>query len=207
MALALARFVFAYRDDFDAILVTGDLSDWGHPADFVAAKQFLFAPVGTDAGGRSLLYLANDKKPTLQGKRSNCPIYVMPGNHDRYTNQRGHPGGAEFESAFGPQWDHALAGTNTTPVNDGVRTIFITDNTARHTLAVVCADCCLRTADVLTRGKRQILGQGLVTPGVLTRLQVETDAARKIGGASSVVWAISFSAGSAAGRAAAVRFR
>jgi predicted phosphodiesterase len=93
---ALAQKVFSLRDRFDAIVITGDLSTSGRREDLIAALRYV------DSSPKGGLWQNEWGEPTLQA--AGKPIILMPGNHDRFDQNVGLPGGVTFDRVFSDYW-------------------------------------------------------------------------------------------------------
>jgi 3',5'-cyclic AMP phosphodiesterase CpdA len=92
---AVADLVFRMRDSIDTIVISGDLADDGELRNLETALDFLDEPPQGDT------YLTIDEFPTLRGRRGDeMELFVMPGNHDRFTGLGRAPGGTEFDKIF-----------------------------------------------------------------------------------------------------------
>ncbi|WP_398482302.1 metallophosphoesterase [Tardiphaga sp.] len=85
---AVARFCYDRRNIIDGSIISGDLAATGKPVDLRVAKGFIEdAPtVGPYAS-----YIAQSLAGTSR------PIYILPGNHDKYVNDSGTPGSPHFD--------------------------------------------------------------------------------------------------------------
>jgi len=99
---AVAKLAYFYRDNIDAIIISGDIADSGSIQDLTFAKDFI------DSSPASPVPWTNSVgKPTLQS--CNKPIFLMPGNHDRYkaplTPIRG---AVNFGQIFSDYWENEI---------------------------------------------------------------------------------------------------
>jgi 3',5'-cyclic AMP phosphodiesterase CpdA len=122
--------------------------------------------------------------PTLAA--SKVPVFLLPGNHDRYEGLLKRAGGTRFFGYFSEKYWPSTARVRAYPLLelDGER------------LAVVGADLCL-TNTLLDAGWRRggkwaWLGQGRAHPAVLRAMVDETTRVRRERGPVAVVWAVHF---------------
>jgi DNA repair exonuclease SbcCD nuclease subunit len=107
----LARSAYFLRDHYDAFLISGDLGDSGGMDDLELAFDFLYAT----AQPSSPAWLSARQKPTLQA--AGKPIFLMPGNHDRYRSwPGGDPAGRNFDSVFSGGWSVGVTGVQGIPL-------------------------------------------------------------------------------------------
>jgi 3',5'-cyclic AMP phosphodiesterase CpdA len=178
VAIAIAEFAVARRDEFDRVLITGDLARTGTVPELTAAHDFLFAPAspGLDP------FLTKGMRPTLGSL--NRELWLMPGNHDRYRNWMGYPGGDDFDTVFGAHWDAGLRGMRS----------FRQQLDDDYSVAIIAADCCLETeADTdPPRSRSARFGQGSAS-GVAAGLEQLTHLERSLDHTKcAVIWAVHF---------------
>ena len=181
-ALALAQFAAHHAHEFDAILVSGDLAETGAFLDLAASRDFLFGDVGA---GKT--YLTDKDMPTMQGARR--PIYIVPGNNDRYSDPLNRiPGARLFEQVFSQEWQVGAWGVQSTR-------IALKDS--NYTVVLIAADCSLQSnADASNPFDAfAVLGQGRAYESVVDGLEQMTVAARAKDSSICVpVWVRAFSA-------------
>lgn len=155
----------------DGIIISGDLATTGMPGDISVARAFVDdAPLN---GFRS-----ESRKPTLQSARR--PIYVLPGNHDRYANNFAMTNSKLFDLAFG-NYLHNFNGY----VGYWVR------RKAGHYLGFVYADFTLRArSDATTR--LGAYGQGRVYQDVFQDLKDQTFALKSKYSNINLCWVLHF---------------
>jgi 3',5'-cyclic AMP phosphodiesterase CpdA len=150
----VAQFCHAHKDEINGIIISGDLATTGMATDVEVAKIFVSEPPGA-VGFTSKL-----EKPTLQA--AGRPIYVLPGNHDRYANDLARPGAKLFDGEFDaylPNYDGSVGHQ--------------VQNRLDKYIGFVFADFSLaRRMDATT--KVQSLGQGRVYPEILKNLKSRT---------------------------------
>jgi Calcineurin-like phosphoesterase len=78
----VAQFCFQRVNVSDGILMTGDIATTGMLSDIGVAYSFIAEEA---VGG----YVTRTRSPTLN--TSNTPIYVLPGNHDKFVDGSGTP--------------------------------------------------------------------------------------------------------------------
>jgi len=154
---AIAKMAYEWNEEFNAILISGDLSNICRYDDLRAARDFIDLPADLLSDNP---WLNSGEAPTLKAYKKN--IFIVPGNHDRITGLRGFPGKL-FDKVFSSYWD---VGTN------GVKEHYL-PNDESPMLAVLCADFSLTSKkDSTVRfGK---LGQGKVYEPLLSELITNT---------------------------------
>lgn len=97
---ALVSLVYRLRDQIDAVLITGDIATTGLDYDLALALAFVDGP--TDAHDSR----TSHGFPTISG--ADIPVFLLPGNHDRYKlrlKRLGYaPGGRLFHQVFYRHW-------------------------------------------------------------------------------------------------------
>lgn len=171
---AAARWMYRHAGLYDVILVTGDLATSGNPADLRVASGYLFDPV-------NIGYLSQAGTATLQA--AGTPIYILPGNHDRFDGWYLGPGGVEFDAVFGQTcW----------AAGQGAQTLVVLQAANCERLALIGADFTLLSYRH-ANGLFGYLGQGRVYQTILTALAQATQLVRQAHGADlAVVWAVHF---------------
>lgn len=175
---AVARHAFKYRNSLDAILVSGDIADFGLQEDLQKAFDFFSLP-STTSSPTPWLYGSIKKRPTLQA--CSKPIVLLPGNHDRYNDcLLRKPKSNKFEDVFSSYW----------PVNDKVYGLPLPDDVSPR-LLVVCADFSLaRVRDATVLGGHW--GQGKIYKKRLTLLSKKTKDLQSEYRSIPVIWMIHF---------------
>ena len=140
------------RSDLHAVILSGDIATTGFQHDLLKAKEFLDGPTS----GR---YSASEL---------GIPVWILPGNHDRYTYIRHEwffsPGGTLFDQILGNHWSGKVKAYS--PLRD------IDD---RLSVLVLAADFGLQNTNDSTHLRRfNKLAQGRVYEPVLTALASET---------------------------------
>lgn len=82
----------------DAAVFTGDLATTGIKGDLEVAADFFRGNLPIDWHGADGMVFGS----LLD---TEAPIFLMPGNHDRFDGWPGYPGIRPFETHFGPCWD------------------------------------------------------------------------------------------------------
>lgn len=177
-SFGVARFCYEQKDNYDAVVVTGDLATTGRRSDLQFASDFLskvYSEKYFDFTGTKCSLAGNDK---------DC--FVIPGNHDRYTGVLGGPGSPEFDNVF-----------KIFPKGSRVYSKILQKEGSA--CGLVFADFSLRKKqDVKTAqlaGKsllKGIFGRGNVYKDVLTDLKDETSRLKRNEPGIVVFWAIHF---------------
>lgn len=165
---AIARNVYQRSASLDAVLLSGDLATSGFHSDLNAASQFVYSPAVST-------WLNAQNEPTLEFFRK--PIFLYPGNHDRYPDTGIGAGGTLFDTLFVSHWR-----PNTRDVNDWSL------NKNGETLTLIAADFCLKSSNDAT-SIGGIFGQGRAYQSIVTELELRTYR-RAAGGA--VAWTAHF---------------
>jgi hypothetical protein len=97
----VAQFCFERAFVVDGILLTGDLATTGMMIDIGVASSFIKEPAQSG-------FVTEKLFPTL--KASNLPIFIVPGNHDKYLDNRGAPNCKNFELTFEVYMRNYLSG-------------------------------------------------------------------------------------------------
>ena len=173
----------------DGIIVTGDLATTGHERDLNVAKQFLTGKLGpefvlSDLGGGFMNFFAA------------LPVIVLPGNHDRYTeNFAGWSQQFEAKRNFSPAWCGGYKHVNrVTADSNSKRLRYSVFEKGGEKLILVQADFSLKRwfdAD-LTMGVAGILGQGYAYNDVIKSLKALTARLRDKFSCRTVIWLCHF---------------
>lgn len=169
----VAQFCTQWKDAADGIIISGDVSTTGIGRDIAAAKSFVDDPARSG-------YVNDARLPTLNA--SHLPIYLMPGNHDRYLNNTAAPNSKTFDLAFGEYlrnfrdfvgfWVAEKAGTQ---------------------IGFVYADFSLRSrSDAEYLSPYFAYGQGRVYEDVLEELRNTTIMLRRDHGNIPIIWITHF---------------
>ena len=168
--LAAADFIEEFSRELDLILVLGDLATTGKDEDMsVAASVFL------DALTKE--HLTAGLEPRFGGL--GVPIFVLPGNHDRYKDDFATPGCDNFDKVFEKIYEPT----------DGVSLVALSSDNVK--LGLVSADFCFPEGS--TPGLMRRYGRGAVDDSVLSQLDEKTRAFQKDNPEAPVVWALHFS--------------
>ena len=92
-----AQKLLSKRKDLSLLLVSGDIACVGLLEDLRAGLDYLISPAVP-----GVPYLNNQFKPTLSELK--VPIFLLPGNHDRYRDHFGKAGGELFDQVFSVHW-------------------------------------------------------------------------------------------------------
>jgi predicted phosphodiesterase len=172
IAEAAARFAWANRDGYDAIVITGDLATTGDPADLRLAHAFIQSLPQDDSDGQPL------------------PVAVIPGNHDRFVDSLFPtvfpPGANAFDQIYAHLWR----------AGQGVQLLHTVKRQGRE-LVLLGADFCLRPGDTNPRENLidvpfDHLGRGKVYLPVIRELVTQTKLVRERDPEALIVWAIHF---------------
>lgn len=174
MLQALAVFAWENSEEYDVILITGDLATIGSEQDLRTAYRF----VNCSSTKRTLMY---DIDPTL-GFLHSRKMAILPGNHDRFHNRPLFlPGNTDFDCIFQKYWK----------AGQGVQTLWVKtkDNC---TLALIGADFTIAKNSATKLLPLMHLGCGCIYPQRLDKLILETRHAKEIYPNCTVLWAIHF---------------
>ena len=175
LAEAVVRFAYRRRNTYDMILISGDLATTGTNADLQVAREF--------TNSKSVnAYLNSGSKPSLQG--CSRPIFAMPGNHDRYRDNKGRPGSVHFDLVFPEIWGSDHRNFNQTVLAKGI---------LGDRLALVAVDFCLRTANDASAPRHfNRLGQGKAYEDLVDELMNRTSVLRSKYENLIVAWIMHF---------------
>jgi 3',5'-cyclic AMP phosphodiesterase CpdA len=181
MLKALVELVYQKRSSLDGVVVTGDIATTGMDYDLEMALRFI--------EGRPDAHnvRASSGFPTISG--AGLPVFLLPGNHDRYKlllRSLGYaPGNRKFHQMFKGHWQ-----------GDVQRNSIVKDD---FVVGVIAADFSLRKwQDAEGKGPDQVANsyaQGRVYPDILDELVDTTDAFRADHAAASnifIIWAVHF---------------
>jgi 3',5'-cyclic AMP phosphodiesterase CpdA len=187
---AIVNLVNAEQKKLDAIVITGDIATTGLDHDLNKALEFVDGPPpisgGSISGGVPFLGSLSTpigSLPTLMG--THLPIFLLPGNHDRYKHLLGGlgyaPGGRNFHKWFGGYW------TDDVNVNVVTKEDFA--------VGVIAADFSLRGRGDSKRPKsKNSYAQGKVYPDILQKLKNVTQSFKDENTEKDIfiIWAIHF---------------
>jgi 3',5'-cyclic AMP phosphodiesterase CpdA len=172
LARATAEFVLENQASLDGLLITGDVATTGLEEDLNVAKTFVAGPVIRGVS-------AMQGRPTLAA--TSLPIFLIPGNHDRYATELGAPGGFGFDNVFTEYWGG----------NSRLNHILFERGEAQ--LAVIGADFSLRSRkEASPPGSLGYLGQGKVDRETLERLVQRTISLQRDYSGIGILWAVHF---------------
>jgi len=160
--LALSEIIYIWREDLDAILISGDIAVAGDDDNLLNAIRKLSA--------------------SIKQAEFNKPIILVPGNHDRYRNfWSGTPAGRNFDRHFSSSWPVGI---------QGIYSCFL-PNKVSPILAIICADFSLKQIrDSSCIGGHW--GQGKVYKDKLQSLKDETEGIAKSYPDCGIIWMLHF---------------
>ena len=157
----------------DAIIFTGDLATTGMAEDLNVARNFISAsPMGQG-------FVSATRFPTLNA--SQLPIFLMPGNHDRYVDDNGTPNCRRFDHEFAEYMPN---------VDDDIGYWIAEKENCQ--IAFLLADFCLQAATDASDRHVTVLGQGRVYDDVLQSLVDKTDQLKTERNLAGLIWVIHF---------------
>lgn len=168
---AAVEFIRSASHQLDMLVLLGDLATTGLPEDIDVAKK-----VFTDTSGKRHIDSSIGPRFGVLG----IPLHIIPGNHDRYQNDLGKPGGKLFDREFASVYK---------PVNSVSHHHLQSDDV---TLGLFSADFCY-LADELVLGLKKRYGRGRASSIVLGELDRQTSLWKKQNPGKPVIWAIHFS--------------
>ncbi|KAB7782304.1 metallophosphoesterase family protein [Methylorubrum populi] len=169
---AAAQFCFERRLSSDGIILTGDLATTGHQLDIAVARDYAMADA-VDG------FVSQANRATL--KASQLPLWVLPGNHDKYADNIATPRSRNFELTFGnlmPNFNKGVAHK-------------VRRKRSEH-VGIVFADFCLRERSDASNKLTGPYGQGRVHTDVLHEMESRTKYLRQKFPGITLVWAIHF---------------
>lgn len=123
--------------------------------------------------------MTSEGYPTIANvDRSRTGVFVLPGNHDRFSGVLRRPGGVHFDRVFANYWIKGLGGVQCLllPKSDG-------------TLGLVAADACLNST---TAWSTSMWGQGECYAPTLAAFEHETVRLRGQAPDAAIVWLLHF---------------
>lgn len=174
--ISLAEIIEAYKDEIDAILITGDLVDKADAKNLRLADVFLNGP-GTGAQPKTKII-----KPTLS--KTGLPVVVLPGNHDRFVDYLAKPYGSKlFDSVLAKNWQ---------PDQHGIQVKYLLSDD-KPLLAIISADFSLENLndvnETICAKVKSRYAQGIASSNRLASLKKTTTEAQK---KCPVIWAMHF---------------
>jgi predicted phosphodiesterase len=170
----------------DAVIVTGDLATTGDAVDLKAARAFIDGDLLCVPA-----LLTRMQIPSL-GNLS-CPLFLMPGNHDRYRSHACFPMSRDFENSeiFGDCWHlpHCKPG-----LGDPRSLVRINRlNKDGESLLLCRIDLSFIEQRDWPQTPYEYLGQGRVTRDVLDEIdRITLQASEKWGDDLPIIWAVHF---------------
>jgi Icc-related predicted phosphoesterase len=179
IAKKAARFIVLRSGDASLIIASGDLATSGQSEDLGIAHDFFEGPPRSD----QMFFVTSKNTATIA--RANLPVLLIPGNHDRFKDAWGGPGGTKFDQVFQSRWpNHPVA---------RIRRRVLEDSSTGSKLGFVGADLCLRTdADARPPFWKNRFGQGKAHKEVISAMRTETRALRDSYPGAGVAWVIHF---------------
>lgn len=172
IALGAAKFLAQNLLDHHVIVIGGDVGTTGFEVDQKAAYNFV---KGTP--GLRIPYRMRDRSITLGIRRN---IAVMPGNHDRFQDQKCKSNGTVFNDCFAKEWGNAAT---------RVKVYTAKDTTTGKVLRMVAGDFCLQDDnEAFPPGYPFCCGQGTVNPAVLEEMSSRTKKIREEFKDDGIIW-------------------
>ncbi|MBR0828735.1 metallophosphoesterase [Bradyrhizobium manausense] len=168
-----ARFCYGLNRKFDGIIISGDLATTGRGVDLDVAKDFIKTP---PLYGPYIRY----NEPTICGTALPKNIHLVPGNHDRYSDDFATPG----SQTFGLMFEIPHMRNRNGDVGHWVKI------KSGRKLGFVYADFALRRVDDVKDISRGPYGQGFAHADILNKLKAKTQELRDQD--IPVVWIIHF---------------
>ncbi len=160
------------RRSVDGIIYTGDLATTGMMSDLLVARSFVMDDA-TDG------YETERGTPTLAAARR--PVYVIPGNHDKYRDVAATPNCANFAFQFGGLMRNYKNGVG----------YWVRRKQGRY-IGFLYADFCLQSRSDATDKAYAVYGQGRVTADALDELVDRTFYLKEVYPNIKLVWVIHF---------------
>ncbi|MEM8782518.1 MAG: metallophosphoesterase [Planctomycetota bacterium] len=168
----------------DAIVITGDLADYGGRDALELAHRFVHSPPAPASDPFGAPYVNADYEATLAA--NGLPIFLLPGNHDRWDRRKQWgwvgAGNTTFDQVFHSDWPSGHNGVYPfPPLQRG-----------QEQLQVIGADACLPGTEYASplRNPGSVMGQGYAPQPTIDRLVAASAVARHRGRA--FLWAIHF---------------
>jgi 3',5'-cyclic AMP phosphodiesterase CpdA len=177
VARKAAKLIFEQRHGKNLILMSGDIATTGLPHDLAVAHRYVAAPAAAHRGFRSDAGEATFNIPGL-------PVFLLPGNHDRFQNNLGLAGGRTFDFTFRDYWGRKRR---------FVRVARMRDRASGDLLVLVAADFCLFSdRDAMAPNFVYRLGQGRVRDEPLEELVGVTEEVLAGDETAALVWVLHF---------------
>jgi hypothetical protein len=144
--------------------------------DLKAGLDYIVGPALHD-----IPYLNAELNPTISEVRA--PVFLLPGNHDRYRNHLGHSGGTSFDQVFSGFWGNP---------NPYVRSCVIQDPDSVDKLGIVAADFALRSDDDYDGPWWHRYGQGCAYTDIVNMLEKRTLELFQRYDGIGIVWMVHF---------------
>jgi len=163
------------------------LATTGLQADLDAALQYIDAPA-VNRHFRAPRAGEPPNSPHLATIAGLAKTFLIPGNHDRYQNNKGNAGGVLFDQTFASYWARNTHGVIASILEKPVPGSSF--NEVEH-LALIGVDACLQL-NAHASGALGHLGQGYVYANTLAELQAKTKFARTQYPDIAVIWVVHF---------------
>lgn len=173
-------------DALDAIVLTGDLATTGETVDLKTARDYI------DGDLLCVMELQTRMTVPAIGQLA-CPLFVMPGNHDRYLSPACFPISRDFEHAeiFGSHWHLPNCKQGLGDSHSLVRMNRL--NKSGQSLLLCRIDLSYVEQCDWPQTPLEYLGRGRVTNEVLEKIdQLTEEATKKWGDGSPILWAVHF---------------
>jgi predicted phosphodiesterase len=179
IAKKAARFIVLHSGNASLIIASGDLATSGQSEDLGIAHDFFEGTPRSD----QMFFVTSRNTATIA--RANLPVLLIPGNHDRFKDAWGSPGGTKFDQIFQSHWPND-------PVARITRRV-LRDPSTGSKLGFIGADLCLWTdADARPPFWKNRFGQGKAHEEVISAMKTETQALRASYPEAGVAWVIHF---------------
>ena len=173
--LRLRHHLGTRRREIDILLVSGDIAATGTRADLWRARDLIVTPTSVVSQFA--------ETPPLSYVAAKFPIFMVPGNHDRFKNDVGVPGGKDFDSVFGACWGGGLRGVYARKYPDKGQV---------DELVLIGADFCFSAISPKHAAFWRLPGQGIVCTDVLSKLREKTLSVIARFPNAGIVWVIHF---------------
>jgi predicted phosphodiesterase len=173
IASIAAKVIFEMRSQFDLLAITGDVATT--EGCLASAREFTHSMA-------QFKWLNSEYAPTLQA--ANKAMILLPGNHDRYKDNSGAPGGTHFNVVYQDEWRKPHRYVNHRVIEkDG------------EALACLAVDFCLRKEQDAGKPYRvNRWGRGKAYDDAIKNLETRTKAIRRRIKNVTVIWLAHFPA-------------
>ncbi|MCG6553521.1 MAG: metallophosphoesterase [Candidatus Magnetominusculus sp. LBB02] len=170
----LSETIYDWRDELDAVLISGDIATTGRDIDLSFAIN-LFSSTAQSGN------LRKDFQSHYKFDDFGKPIIIVPGNHDRFRSIFALPGGFSFDRYFEKYWNCG---------NKRVQAHLL-PNDIEPRLAIICADFSLKSVQHITTPTGHP-GQGKVDDTILQYLIDKTKEISDSFAECAFIWMIHF---------------